>query len=81
MRLLSLLFRLQPIWGTRGSEAPPWEHSQRPRLAAGAVHRYFRADAAFARPKVYQYLEEHDFLFFIRLPSNDVLARRRSNTS
>lgn len=36
---------------------------------------YFRADAAFAKPEVYLYLEEHSFLYAIRLPANDVLER------
>lgn len=39
------------------------------------VRRYFRGDAAFARPELYEYLEEHGCLYAIRLPSNDVLAR------
>ena len=39
------------------------------------VRRYFRADAAFASPEVYEYLEERGFLYAIRLPSNDVLER------
>lgn len=37
------------------------------------VRRYFRADAAFARPEIYEYLEEHGFLYAIRLPANEVL--------
>jgi hypothetical protein len=39
------------------------------------VGRYFRGDAAFAKPELYEYLEEHGCLYAIRLPSNDVLAR------
>ena len=39
------------------------------------VRRYFRGDAAFAKPELYEYLEEHGCLYAIRLPSNDVLAR------
>ena len=39
------------------------------------VRKYFRGDAAFADPEVYEYLEEHGFLYAIRLPSNDVLER------
>jgi hypothetical protein len=39
------------------------------------VRRYFRADAAFASPEIYEYLEEHGFLYAIRLPSNQVLAK------
>ena len=37
--------------------------------------RSFRADAAFASPQVYEYLEERKVLYAIRLPSNDVLER------
>jgi hypothetical protein len=39
------------------------------------VRRYCRGDAAFAKPELYEYLEEHGCLYAIRLPSNDVLAR------
>ena len=45
------------------------------RYERAGVRRYFRGDAAFARPEIYEYLEEHGFLYAIRLPSNDVLAR------
>jgi hypothetical protein len=37
--------------------------------------RTFRADAAFARPEVYEFLEAEGFEYAIRLPSNDVLQR------
>ena len=37
------------------------------------VRRYFRADAAFAKPGVYEYLEERRVLYAMRLPSNEVL--------
>jgi len=39
------------------------------------VRLYFRADAAFANPEVYEHLEEHGFLYAIRLPSNAVLEK------
>ena len=39
------------------------------------VRRYFRADAAFAKPGVYEYLEEQRVLYAIRLPSNGMLQR------
>jgi hypothetical protein len=39
------------------------------------VRLYFRADAAFAKPEVYIYLEEHSFLYAIRLPVNDILEQ------
>ena len=45
------------------------------RYERAGVRRYFQADAAFARPEVYKYLEAHSFLSAIRLPANDVLQR------
>ncbi len=38
--------------------------------------RYFRADAAFASPEVYEFLEAERFSYAIRLPANAVLQRR-----
>jgi hypothetical protein len=40
------------------------------------LRRYFRADAAFAAPEVYEFLEAEGFLYAIRLPSNPVLQAR-----
>ena len=37
------------------------------------VRRYFRADAAFAKLEVYEYVEERRVLYAIRLPSNEAL--------
>jgi hypothetical protein len=37
--------------------------------------RYFRADAAFANPEIYEYLEAEGFEYAIRLPANDALLR------
>jgi len=37
------------------------------------IRRFFRGDAAFARPEVYQYLEFERYLYAIRLPANAVL--------
>ena len=37
------------------------------------LRRYFRADAAFASPEVYEFLEAEGFLYAIRLPANQVL--------
>jgi hypothetical protein len=39
------------------------------------LRRYFRADAAFANPEVYEYLEAEGFEYAIRLPANDALLR------
>jgi hypothetical protein len=35
----------------------------------------FRADAAFAKPEIYEALEERDVKYAIRLPANDNLRR------
>ena len=45
------------------------------RYAGSGLRRQFRGDAGFARPEIYEYLEEHDFLYAIRLPANAVLGR------
>jgi hypothetical protein len=37
------------------------------------IRKYFRGDAAFAKPEIYEYLEEKGLLYSIRLPANDVL--------
>jgi hypothetical protein len=37
------------------------------------VRLYFRGDAAFASPDIYEYLESEGMLFVIRLPANKVL--------
>ena len=39
------------------------------------LRRYFRADAAFANPELYEYLEAEGFEYAIRLPGNDALLR------
>ena len=37
------------------------------------VRKYFRGDAAFAKPEIYEYLEEKGLLYAIRLRANDLL--------
>ena len=39
------------------------------------LRRYFRADAAFAQPDLYEYLEAKGFEYAIRLPANAALLR------
>ena len=39
------------------------------------IPRKFRADAAFAQPDLYEYLEAEGFEYAIRLPANDALQR------
>ena len=36
---------------------------------------YFRGDAAFASPRVYEYLEDECILYSIRIPANQSLQR------
>jgi Transposase DDE domain group 1 len=36
---------------------------------------WYRGDAAFAKPEIYKYCEEHRITFFIRLPANDNLDK------
>jgi hypothetical protein len=44
----------------------------------GKVSRiYFRADAGFANPEVYEYLESEGIKYAIRLPANRGLPRKR----
>ena len=38
--------------------------------------RYFRADAAFANPEVYEFLEAERYKYAIRLPANQILQQR-----
>jgi hypothetical protein len=42
----------------------------------GVWRIYFRADAAFAMPGVYEYLEAEHIKYAIRLPANQVLQGR-----
>ena len=56
--------------------ADDWEAVLKPvvvRYKGRKVRLYFRGDAAFASPKIYDYLEAEGFLYAIRLPMNQVL--------
>jgi hypothetical protein len=60
------------------SSADGWRELLDPivrRYADSGLRKQFRGDAGFARPEIYEYLEEHDFLYAIRLPANAVLER------
>ena len=39
------------------------------------IPHFFRGDAAFANPEIYEYLEAEYFQYVIQLPANDVLHR------
>jgi Transposase DDE domain group 1 len=59
--------------------ADQWEGVLKPVVARyqGKVSRiYFRADAGFANPEVYEYLEADGIKYAIRLPANRVLQER-----
>ena len=45
------------------------------RYLIAAVRLLFRADAAFAKPEIYEYLESRQIGYAIRLPANQVLQR------
>ena len=38
--------------------------------------KYFRGDVAFAKPEIYDYLEENGYLYAIRLPANEILYEK-----
>jgi len=46
------------------------------RYRGSVKHLYFRGDAAFANPEIYELLEAEQIAYTIRLPANDVLQRR-----
>jgi hypothetical protein len=59
--------------------ADGWENVLKPVVARyrGKVSRiYFRADAGFANPDIYEYLEAEGVKYAIRLPANRVLQER-----
>ena len=58
--------------------ADGWEEFVEPiveRYMKTAVRLLFRADAAFAKPELYEYLEARRIGYAIRLPTNEVLQR------
>ena len=60
------------------SSADDWRSALEPivvRYRDLDIRRFFRGDAAFARPELYEYLEAEGYLYAIRLPSNAVLHR------
>ena len=58
--------------------AERWREALEPvveRYQEKGVRLLFRADAAFAKPEVYEYLESRDIGYAMRLPANEVLQR------
>ena len=59
--------------------ADRWEELLEPivhRYQHKKIRRYFRGDAAFAKPEIYGYLEGKGFLYAIRLPANEILYKK-----
>jgi Transposase DDE domain group 1 len=59
--------------------AEEWQRVLEPVLARyreRGIDLYFRADAAFAKPEIYELLEQEGIRYAIRLPANQVLQRR-----
>ena len=59
--------------------ADGWRSTLEPVVARYRGHdlrHYFRADAAFANPEVYEFLEAEGFKYAIRLPANQILQER-----
>lgn len=57
--------------------ADDWQRVLEPVVARyrnEALERFFRADAAFAKPDVYRFLEQESYSYAIRLPANDALS-------
>ena len=55
-----------------------WRAGKKPVVARYRGRRlphYLRADAAFANPELYEFLEAEGYGYAIRLPANDVLQR------
>ena len=58
--------------------ADGWEGVLKPvvvRYQERNLRRYFRGDAAFASPDIYEFLEGEGFLYAIRLPKNQILQK------
>ena len=59
--------------------ADGWKSVLEPVLARyreRGLRRYFRADAAFANPEVYEFLAAEGYKYTIRLPANRILQER-----
>ena len=46
------------------------------RYAGENIRKYFRGDAAFAKPEIYEYLEANGLLYAIRIPANELLQEK-----
>ena len=82
--LLPPAIRVQPVWRSRAlpgnvHSADDWRSVLVPVIAryrGRGLVLYFRGDAAFAKPELYELLEVEDISYAIRLPANAVLQER-----
>ena len=63
-------------WLTVSSIADCLPLAAGPGVDCGTIAEERRADAAFAKPEVYEYLEARDIGYAIRLPASEVLQER-----
>src|SRR5262249_35568489 len=71
-----------PLRAGNVHSADGWESVLKPvviRYKGKVLRLYFRADAAFANPDVYEYLEGEGIKYAIRLPANRILQERISH--
>ena len=79
MRLLGSGIVKEQSYGQAVHSADDWQEVLDPvveRYFTAAVRLLFRADAAFAKPEIYEYLETRQIDYAIRLPANEVLQRK-----
>ena len=84
--LLSSPLSVQPVWGLRRSDATTrkrgadgWQELLEPVVKGyqkKGLRLLFRGDAAFAKPELYEYLEQGKIAYAIRLPANQVIQGR-----
>ena len=85
--LLSSPLSVQPVWGLRRSDATTgnvhsadgWQELLEPVVKGyqkKGLRLLFRGDAAFAKPELYEYLEQGKIGYAIRLPANQVIQEQ-----
>ncbi len=65
-----------------GHSADGWREVLEPVMARyrnRKMRRYFRGDAAFAKPEIYEFLEAEGYAYTIRLPTNPILQESISH--
>ena len=68
---------IQPVRRSGAFCAAPRQRPVVARYRERDLRRYFRADAAFANPEVYEFLEAEGYKYAIRLPAKNGAGRPR----